>query len=353
MKIRNLLFILLGTFNLLTPNNGYCQSGQDMSIYNNYDFIPGEQVLFEDNFVDSKLGEFPSRWKLLNRQGAINNKEGENYFVFDDAHLGGMGKVEPRIKTKSYLSSAFTIEFDFFIVDEAEGYGAIAINFDEKDLDGKFISILPSEDGFIGTNYFSTEETGKIDIAVNSPEIANLKGKWAHFALAYKDKQIKCYINETRILVVPNCEFSPIATSMSGTTGVRFKNYKLALGGGMNMLDKILTDGKFVSRAIKFDVNKATIKGESMGFINELTKWLKANPTVKLQVTGHTDSDGDDASNMKLSQVRAESVMKALVSGGIAADRLKAIGMGESKPSSSNDTPEGKADNRRVEFIKI
>jgi len=90
-----------------------------------------------------------------------------------------------------------------------------------------------------------------------------------------------------------------------------------------------------------------------MGFINELTKWLKANPTVKLQVTGHTDSDGDDASNMKLSQVRAESVMKALVSGGIAADRLKAIGMGESKPSSSNDTPEGKADNRRVEFIKI
>ena len=135
MKIRNLLFILLGTFNLLTPNNGYCQSGQDMSIYNNYDFIPGEQVLFEDNFVDSKLGEFPSRWKLLNRQGAINNKEGENYFVFDDAHLGGMGKVEPRIKTKSYLSSAFTIEFDFFIVDEAEGYGAIAINFDEKYLE--------------------------------------------------------------------------------------------------------------------------------------------------------------------------------------------------------------------------
>lgn len=90
-----------------------------------------------------------------------------------------------------------------------------------------------------------------------------------------------------------------------------------------------------------------------MGTINEITKLLKDNPQLKLEVGGHTDSTGDSAKNMTLSQARAESVKRILVSQGIDASRLAAKGYGDTKSIASNDKPSGKAQNRRVEFVKM
>ena len=89
-----------------------------------------------------------------------------------------------------------------------------------------------------------------------------------------------------------------------------------------------------------------------MGFLNQLVKFLKENATVKLEIDGHTDSDGDKAANIKLSQDRAEAVKNQLIALGVDASRLTSKGFGESKPVDNNTTPEGMADNRRVEFIK-
>jgi len=119
------------------------------------------------------------------------------------------------------------------------------------------------------------------------------------------------------------------------------------------LYDKFLTDGKFVTTGIKFDVAKATIKPESMGTINYVVKMMQDHPELKFSVEGHTDSDGDDATNQKLSEARAKAVMETMIKAGISADRLTSKGHGESKPMSGNDTPEGKAQNRRVEFVKI
>jgi OOP family OmpA-OmpF porin len=74
---------------------------------------------------------------------------------------------------------------------------------------------------------------------------------------------------------------------------------------------------------------------------------------LNFSVEGHTDSDGDDANNQKLSEARGKSVMKKLIEMGISANRLKSNGFGESKPIDNNSTPEGKANNRRVEFVKF
>lgn len=342
-NMKTKIFTLLSTlFVFIFSSNVKAQD--NLKTYNNYDFIPGEKVLFEDDFHDAQDGEFPPRWKLISNQGVVNAETGgEKYFTFTESSVGSMGRVEPRIKTKSYLKTAFTVEFDFWLPEDE----MIGLYFRETGDEGKFISI--ESDGTIKTNYFNfeTQLNGII------PDGKNMKGKWYHAAFAYKNQQIKCYINQDRVLVIPNCEFTPIAVIMGGSLNARMKNFKLADGGGMNMLNKILTDGKFVSHAIKFDVAKSTIKGESMGFINELGKWLKDNPTIKLQVDGHTDSDGDLAANQKLSEDRAEAVRKTLTSLGVDASRLKSKGFGETKPSSPNDTPEGKADNRRVEFVKI
>ena len=89
-----------------------------------------------------------------------------------------------------------------------------------------------------------------------------------------------------------------------------------------------------------------------MGVLNELAKLMKDTAAMKFEIQGHTDSDGDDAYNMKLSEARADAVKAMLVDLGIDASKLSAKGYGESKPLSDNSTAEGKANNRRVEFVK-
>lgn len=330
---------------MLCPCLALAQPDPQLKAYSNYDFIPGEKILFEDNFAEAQDGEFPPRWKLLGRQGVINLTGGEKTYVFQDCTIGTMGKIEPRIKTKNYLGNAFTVEFDFFLpADEA-----IALGFNYSSEESFGFLMIEANEASITSNYFPAEN----DFKGRLQDKETIAGEWFHAAFAYKDKQIKCYLNETRVLVIPDCGFSPYSLMMMGSLDVRFRNFKLAEGGGMNMLDKILTDGKFVSRAIKFDVGKATIRGESMGFLTELAKWMQANPQVNLEIGGHTDSDGDNALNQRLSEQRAEAVKRALTGLGVGAARLQAKGFGESVPMASNDTPEGKAENRRVEFKKL
>jgi outer membrane protein OmpA-like peptidoglycan-associated protein len=103
---------------------------------------------------------------------------------------------------------------------------------------------------------------------------------------------------------------------------------------------------------IYFDTNKSTIQSRSFDLVHQIAEVLKANPDLRLiEIAGHTDSTGNDASNLKLSQGRADAVRSRLVTiEGIDASRLVAVGYGETQPIESNRTPEGRAMNRRVEF---
>jgi OmpA-OmpF porin, OOP family len=104
---------------------------------------------------------------------------------------------------------------------------------------------------------------------------------------------------------------------------------------------------------IYFDFNKATLKSESFVELEKVVAFLNENPTVEIEIEGHTDSVGPDDRNQKLSQDRSQSVVDYLASKGISADRLKAKGFGESKPIDTNDTDFGRANNRRVEFTVL
>lgn len=314
----------------------------DFKSYQNYDFLPGEKIIFEDDFRDSQDGEFPPRWNLISGQGAANITAGEPAYVCIEGTVGSLSYIEPAIKTKYYLSEAFTIEFDFLLPEDAIIHVALKDNTDDYSR-----SISFSYDGLLLTNYFGN------DLRANFPDENNIINKWHHLSIAYKNEQIKCFVDQHRLLVIPKCGFKPAAILLGMISNVRFKNIKIAEGGGMNMLGKILTDGRIVTHAIKFDVNKSTLKPESFGFLNELAKWLKENPKIILSIEGHTDSDGDEKSNQKLSEQRAESVKKSLIDLGIDGSRFKTKGFGESKPIDKNDTPAGKTNNRRVEFVKI
>jgi len=103
---------------------------------------------------------------------------------------------------------------------------------------------------------------------------------------------------------------------------------------------------------INFDSGKSNIKEESMPVVEQIIEMMKQAPDIKISVEGHTDSDGSNESNLKLSEDRAKAVVEAITKGGIDAARLSSTGFGEEKPIADNSTAEGKAKNRRVELIK-
>jgi outer membrane protein OmpA-like peptidoglycan-associated protein len=119
------------------------------------------------------------------------------------------------------------------------------------------------------------------------------------------------------------------------------------------MANDINATGHVAVYDILFDTGKSDIKPESAKAIEEIAKLLKNNPALKLHVVGHTDNEGTLDGNLKLSMARAQAVIAALTGQhGIAASRLNAFGCGQYAPVASNDTPEGKAKNRRVELVK-
>jgi outer membrane protein OmpA-like peptidoglycan-associated protein len=315
--------------------------------YQNYDFVPGDKIIFEDNFNDEKDGEFPSQWDLEKGQAVINSLKGSKSFYLTD---GNYCVVRPLVKNKSYLTNPFTVEYDLYNPENG-AYGLMVFLRDAEGNDVGTYQVTPSEVNF--------EAEGKNLNASLPMEIKeeNFMNKWHHVAMAYNNKQIKIYVDQFRVLVVPNSNITPAILGVEGigdqNNPIIFKNFRVASGGGMNMLGKKFTDAKIVTHGINFDVDKATIKPESMGTLNMIVQVMKDNPDLKFDVEGHTDNTGSAPHNQTLSQQRSEAVKAQLISMGIDPGRLSAKGFGDTKPISDNASPDGRANNRRVEFVKI
>ncbi len=316
-----------------------------------YDFVPGTEIIFEDNQEGEQNGEFPSKWDLAG--GVIENAFFDDNNVIFFREIGNNGGIIPLLKDSKndYLPEEFTIEFDCYF---------------EKDVYSQryYVSFYAAskQKSVLKRLVLSTNEAqyGLTDIqgiypGASRPNI-DKQGRWRHIAISFNKRALKIYMDDARLLNIPNIEQNPTGLTLGSTsqkTGYYFiKNIRIAKGA-VPLYDKFLTDGKFVTTGIKFDVAKATIKPESMGTINYVVKMMTEHPELKFSVEGHTDSDGEVAANQKLSEARAKAVLDAMVKAGISASRLKSKGHGETKPMADNDTPEGKAQNRRVEFVKF
>jgi outer membrane protein OmpA-like peptidoglycan-associated protein len=324
---------------------------QPKLVWSKYDFVPGDTVIFEDGpSADEENGEFPSRWDLHQGGAEIAEVDGVPVITFITASGNMHSKgIVPYLKNpeQDYLPEIFTIEFDAYFEPEVYNW-RYYVSFNDR----------KNQEYFRG---------GQLTIYVNSMRMAESEGElkdksrgnrdeeggWRHISIAYTKGKFKAYLQDQRLINIPHLEGNPTGITLSGDEeGMYVKNFRIAKGG-VKYYDKVITDGKIIVNGIKFDVNKATLKPESMGPINRIYKLMQKNPDLKFSVEGHTDSDGDEAFNLALSKKRGKAVMEKLVSMGIDQSRLKYTGWGESKPIDNNTTPEGKANNRRVEFVKF
>jgi OmpA-OmpF porin, OOP family len=315
-----------------------------LKIYQNYDFVPGDTIVFEDDFATDDNGEFPAHWKLVAGQGVVNTVVGKPAFALT---VGNYARVAPRIKSDSYLGSSFTIEFDFNIPAGGSAPG-LCLDYGSGEDAKIWFDEHPSTGGFDPGPNVNGSYPGAGD--------HGLEGQWHHAAVVFKKGQMKVYEDQYRIMVMPDVgKVQPHSVEFCGVADAAplvFTNVRIANGGGMKLIDELTRDGRIITHGILFDVNKSVVKPQSMGTIGQILSMLKADPALKLEIDGHTDSDGDATANMTLSRARADAVKQVLVDQGIDASRLTTRGYGATKPIASNDTPEGKANNRRVEFVK-
>jgi len=322
--------------------------------WSKYDFVPGSEIIFEDDFSGERNGEFPSRWDMT--KGVIEMAQfGDDMVVcFQKTNANVPEAILPLLqnRTQDYLPEEFTVEFDVYFYDKKPDNRTYFLFLYDVKNQVKIMS--PSKPVKITYNRLECNQMG--DTYPGQNELKPIAG-WRHVAISFNQRALKGYLDDTRLLNIPNCDFNPTgimlsAHNTSGTSKPFIKNVRVAKGA-VPLYDKLLTDGKFVTTGIKFDVNKSTLKSESIGTINYVVKMMTDHPELKFSIEGHTDSDGDDVSNLKLSDARSKAVLDQMVKLGIDKSRLTSKGMGESKPLTGNDTPEGKAQNRRVEFVKF
>ncbi len=314
-----------------------------LTSYQNYDFTPGDTIIFADDFATTQDGEFPEQWELGKGQAVVNKAAGYPAFLLTD---GNYATVTPRMKTKAYLPAQFTVEYDLY---GNPGVYALIVEFEHGD-DSARVQVGRAEAQYEaqGLNL-----SGALPPPIRDEVFDN---KWHHVAVVYRKPQMKVYVDQYRVLTVPDAKFAPDSLVFEGIGDqekpITFRNVRIASGGGMNMVGKKFTDAKIVTHGINFDVDRATLRPESMGTLNQIKAVMASDPSLKFEIDGHTDNTGDSAHNQALSQARAEAVKAQLVAMGISADRLTTKGYGDAKPMASNDTPEGKANNRRVEFVR-
>lgn len=334
-------------------SSGEAAAGQEgpapgEGVWANYDFVPGDIVLFFHDFEGTRTGNFPSGLEYLG--GTMEVVElGDNKAL--RASGGQNGCIQ--IPLGGAFPERYTIEFRARTSDPQARTGWYLFSGAQDPVSQCRYAPSPhvlltgyQGAGLVWQGGTSTLPTSR-DLVVDA---------WADVRISVDGPYWKVYLNERRVANVPRFDF-PEATSlnlMMGTYGagndVYIDEIRVAEGGPRSLYDDLVADGFFSTTGILFASGSATIRPESTPTLDAVLELLEDHDDVSFLIEGHTDSQGDDASNQILSEQRADAVKRYLVAKGVGEGRLDVVGLGESQPTADNATPEGMASNRRVVF---
>ena len=302
----------------------------------NYDFVPGDRPIFVDDFSKDNVGDFPKRFEFLSGNMEIVEWKGQRW-------LRSGGHDVFSITLPETLPERFTMEFDL-----AGSGNGMEINFaNENPSSGPRLAIN-SHSAYL----IADPIRGEGQLTVNTSETP------VKIRISVDGKYLKLYANEHRALNVPNANLgrsNHIYINMNGWSADdprMIANIRI-FAGGKDLYDALAEKGRVATQGIFFATGSAELAGESTPTLKEIGQMLKDHADLSLTIEGHTDNVGSAEANQSLSEKRAAAVKAYLVSTfGIAESRLEAKGFGASKPAASNDTPEGRQQNRRVELVK-
>lgn len=314
------------------------------------DFVPGEKQLFYDDFTDMAKGTAPPHWAVRGasvKLTSVGNTSGLE--ISDDTTL---------IANLKGISKNFTIESEFAITTKSGYYYENSWNLGTTPDDATCtvtFTLRRDSDDEAPTGHFTLEvggqELGKVDVNLDPHKPFSLN-------IWMQDGRARIYADNQRLIDVNQVSLENVNAAwleLKGGKEFPFSLTRVRIAESTpDFSQMLMSSGRYVTHGLHFDTNSDHLKPESTPVLKMIAQALTANPSLKLRIDGHTDSTGNDAHNMDLSKRRAAAVKTALVSNfGIAADRLTTEGMGSTKPLGSNDTPEGRSNNRRVEFVKI
>lgn len=343
---------------------GEMTSEKTMVVYSKFDYVPGDNLLFYDDFGDEFIGDFPSKWNTNGSGEIVTVNESDQKWL--EMVSGYNIYFIPDVPA---LPEEYTIEFDVMAIGLSRQTSSTAVfRIDLSDNTGfkeganfvhaqlPFCQYAPV--GITMSNHINNKrEIYSVVKADLRDEVLNIP----HISIAVNKQRFRLWVNEEKHIDIPRIVpeggvLSTLKFHMNnfkdGEERLFISNLKVS-EGGLDLRRTLITDGRVSTNGILFQVGSARIQPQSMGIIRQISQVLQQEKDMKLNIVGHTDSDGTEESNLKLSQQRAEAVREALIDiYGIDGSRLSAEGKGESEPVAENSSPDGKAKNRRVEFIK-
>ena len=343
-------------------NDEPTSTSSNQEIVTGSSFFPNGKVLFSDKFKQDNYGDFPVNWNT-NSGGEIIKVNGEKAF-----------KLNPNgtytAKT-SKLPENYALEFDL-----------VTENLDYKGLSGSNFGLIfsnestlnkPKNGGKFGfslwkgsniCNQINVQNWGKTNGKIDNNIPFKMQEKLntiTHFTVVVNKTRLRVFIDNEKAIDLPSflsnnfgnyIQFYLKGTDPKEKHIVAISNLKITEEG--EDIRSMLLKGGFSTTKILFDSGSDKLKKESYEFLDKMAEVLQDDTSIRLNIIGHTDSDGDAVKNLTLSKSRAATVMNYFIDQKkLDKSRFMFQGRGENEPVTNNTSAEGKAQNRRVEFQTI